>query len=187
VKNRTRALNEGNVKVSYHFIPNIWAPKSIHCKAVAVCAGECKGSISKAAAGIKSNGVLPQELLTNSIQDSKVAWDISAVNNSITTAFSRKQRTGPFSRYVYAEEVCGGCAVGREEFLKNPQDLDTPNITDKERLMLLFRQCYTVQQKEMLCYTASAMETLSEEVFYFFIFFVPTGIRTHTPLVRSYD
>jgi hypothetical protein len=181
VKDRTRRIDDDTVKISYHFIPNICAPKSMHRDAMEVCLRECKGRIDEAVAGIKNTGILPEGLLTDGISDSLLALDYSAIkSNGFTTAFSRKKKSDPFSLLIYAEEVCAGTAIKRDECLKQPQDLQSTNLTDRERLMLIYAQLFTPPKHEMLCYTDEAMCSLNEKVFFIFLFFYALiGIRTH--------
>ena len=195
VKDRTRMTDPKtqNIKISYHFTPNICAPKYIHHKAAEICLREFKDRIDEAAVSIKSTGILPESLLSHDSSDSVYAFDCGAIKNGITTAFSRKKKSDAFSRLVYTEEVYEGCAIDRRECLKDPQDLQGDNLTVECRCMLVFKQLYTTPKKEMLCYAASAMEAFETEsketekvyfnFFNFLIFFIAfTGIRTHTPL-----
>lgn len=159
VKDRTRQIGDGKVKISFHFTPFICAPKSVHSKVMKVCLKDYKGEIDEAAACIKSTGMMPGGLLPKPFR----TLDYQAVNNGITTAFSRKTRADIFPRHVYTEELCGGCFAGREECAIDPQDLHGDNLTDKERLMLIFRQLYTAPKREMICYTEDTVKTLLEE------------------------
>jgi hypothetical protein len=205
VKDRTRRVDEDKVKISFHFIPNICAPKSVHNAATEVCLRECKSRIDAGNAAIKSTGIMPEILIFNGISDSLLAFDYSAIKaNGFTTPFSRKKRTDQFSRLIYTEEVCGGIAIGRDVYLKEPQDLESTNLTQKERLMLVYEQLYTTPKREMLCYTKSAMETLASGTnqvcnLLFICFesndrlasnqfhcFALIGIRTHSPHLGSY-
>ena len=170
VKNRTRRVADDKVKISYHFVPNICATKGDHNQAVVKCFGKYKGRIDEAVASIKSTGFLPKDFLTNGINDSLLAWDTKAINNGITTPFSRKKRSDPFPSHIYTEEVCGGVAICRDGCLKEPQDLESANLSDKERLMLIYIQLYTTPKKEMICYNEAAFEG-QEVLFYFFIFY----------------
>jgi hypothetical protein len=185
VKDRTRWVKDRDVKISFHFIPNICAPKAVHNKAAELYLRECKGRIDEAAAAMKKTGTLPESFLTNGIRDSLLTLDYSAMkSNPFTTAFSRKNPSDPFSLLVYAEEVCGGFAVSREECTIQPQDLEGTNLTDKERHMLVFRQLYTAPKHEMLCFTESAMETLSQEPEKVFFNLLPAlGFEPIHPLV----
>lgn len=162
VKNRTRRINDNDVKISFHFIPNICAPKSIHNAATAVCLKGCKSRIDEGSAAIKNTGLLPESLLSNNISDSLLAFDYSAIkSNGFTTSHSRKNRGDPFPRLIYTEELCGGVSIEREDYHNELQDLESTNMSDKERRMLMYVQLYTVPKHEMLCYTTSAMGTLS--------------------------
>ena len=169
VKDRTRQVGD-KVKISFHFTPFICAPKSVHSKVMKVCLKDYKGEIDEAAACIKSTGLMPGGLqLGGSLMGQPShpkpyrTLDYQAVNNGITTAFSRKTRADIFPRHVYTEELCGGCAIGKEECAIDPQDLHGANLTDKERLMLIFKQLYTAPKKEMICYTEDTVRTMLEE------------------------
>ena len=162
VKDRTRRISDEKVKISFHFIPNICAPKELHKVAAEIYLGGCKGRITEAAACIKSTGILPETLLLNGISDSILALDHKAFNNGVTTAFSRKKGSDPYSRFVYSDVVCAGTSVERHEYLKEPQDLEGPNLTDGERLFLIYTQLYTAPKREMLSYNADALEAMDK-------------------------
>jgi hypothetical protein len=164
VKDRTRQISGGRVKISFHFTPFICATKAMHSKAVKICLEEYKADIDQAAACIKSTGLMPGGLQPKPFR----TLDYKAINNGITTAFSRKTRDDTFPRHVYTEELCGGCVVDREGCTTDPQDLHGPNLSDKERLMLIYVQLYTTPKKEMICYNEAAFEA---EVFFFFFFY----------------
>lgn len=162
VKNRTRRIDADNVKISFHFTPNICAPKSIHNAATEICLRECKGRIDAGKAAIKNTGVMPDHLVFNDISDSLLSLDYSAIkSNGFTTPFSRKKKSDEFSRLVYIEEVCGGMSINREMYVKTPQDLTSENMSDKERALLIYAQLYTTPKREMICYSASAMKSLA--------------------------
>jgi hypothetical protein len=160
VKCRTRKIKDA-VKISYHFVPNICAPKATHRAAMEICLRGCKSRIDEANAQIKSTGILPETLLLGDISDSILVLDVGAIkSNGFTTAFSRKKPSDPFSRLVYTEKVCAGATIGRDECPMDPQDLHSPNISDAARLMLIYTQLFTTPKCEMTCY---AMEI---QVFY---------------------
>ena len=162
VKDRTRRINDDTVKISYHFIPNICAYKSVHREAMEICLKECKGRIDEANACIKGTGILPENLLFGGISDSLLALDVGAIkSNGFTTAFSRKKNSDPYSRLIYSEEVCAGATISLDECLKEPQDLLSPNLTDDTRRMLIYTQLFTTPKREMLCYTEDALEALT--------------------------
>jgi nucleoid DNA-binding protein len=162
VKERTRRIDESTVKISYHFVPNICAYKSVHREAMDVCLKECKSRIDEANAHIKGTGILPENLLFGGISDSLLALDVGAIkSNGFTTAFSRKKSSDPFSRLIYSEEVCAGATIRLHECLKEPQDLHSPNLTDDTRRMLIYTQLFTTPKREMLCYTEDALEALT--------------------------
>ena len=160
VKKRTRKVGlvgEDNTKVSYHFTPNICAPKSIHRQAMSLFLASSKGKITEACASIKDTKRLPEKYH----DDPLITLDLGAIkSNGITTAFSRKKESDPFPRLAYTEEVCAGCTETLHECLKDPQDLKSDNLDDGQRRMLLYTQLYTTPKKEMICY--DSLETLSD-------------------------
>jgi hypothetical protein len=165
VKDRTRKVDETTIKISYHFIPNICAPKHMHRDVMDICLMNHKIKIDEAVTSIKQTGILPECQLSNDINDSLIALDYSAIkSNGFTTAFSRKKKNDPYSRMVYAEQVCAGATIQRFECFKDPQDLHSTNITEKERLMMLYLQLFTSPKIEMMCYTEDAMKTLKKKV-----------------------
>jgi hypothetical protein len=164
VKDRTRKIGDCD-KISFHFTPFIYAPKAMHSKALKICLKDYKDDIDATSGSIKKTGKAPEGLQQKPFR----MLDYKAFNNGITTAFSRKTRTDIFPRYVYSEELCGGCTIDREECTINPQDLHGDNMTDKERLMLIYRQLYTTPKRDMICYTEDAMKEMSK-VFFNFIF-----------------
>ena len=173
-KDRTREVEEGRVKVSYHFIPNLCAPKSMQRMVANLCFEDSTGRINEACASIKATGLLPECLH----DDPLVALDLSAIkSNGITTAFSRKKESDPFPRFAYAEEVCAGCTETIHECLKNPQDFCSGNLDDRQRHFLLYNQLYTAPKKEMLCYEEQGLETMyhsleaSGKVHFYFLFY----------------
>jgi hypothetical protein len=174
VKDRTRQVAEDDFKVSNHFIGNICASKHVHRLAADVCLAEWKEKIDDASAFIKSAGLIPEGCITNTVYDAMLTLDYSAIkSNGFTTAFSRKSQKDPFPLMLFAEEVCAGEVYARHECLKEPQDLQNPNLSDAQRRMLIHVQLYTAPKKEMLSYNERAIEAMiSEQVFVFgFILF----------------
>lgn len=164
VKDRTRQVAEDNFKVSNHFIGNICAPKHIHRHATDICLRKWKDTIDDASSLVKSAGLIPESLITNTIYDSILTLDYSAIkSNGFTTAFSRKSQHEPFPRMLFADEICAGEVYARHECLKEPHDLLNPDLSDAQRRMLIYVQLYTVPKKEMLCYAESAVEAMIAE------------------------
>jgi hypothetical protein len=161
VKDRTRHVAEDNVKVSNHFIGNICAPKHIHRHATDICLSDWKDKIDDVGVFIKSAGLIPESYIENTIYDSILTLDYSAIkSNGFTTAFSRKSQHDPFPLMLFADEICAGDVYARHECLKDPQDLHNPNLSDAQRRMLIHVQLYTTPKKEMLSYKEDAIEAM---------------------------
>jgi hypothetical protein len=190
VKDRTRKVAKNVTKISNHFIGNICAPKFIHRRVMDVCLSVCKARIDEAAKCISDTGILPESFLTGTVNDAMLTLDYSAIkSNGFTTAFSRKTEKDPFSRLLYADKICAGESMERHECLKEPHDLHGSNLTDKQRLMLIYTQLYTAPKDEMICYTEEAMETLAEEpikVFFIFYCLPPLGFEPNNPRIAQY-
>ena len=167
VKNKTRPMPP-YIKVSSHFILNIAAPRSKHAEVMDICCQEETSILNKIKEYMKKNKKqpLPQDFIFPPEDPVSILlpYDIVAGRmNGFATYGSKKREEDPFSSLQCDQVYYLG--IRKDEYpctTKLQHDLHGIHITDKERLDLMRRMCYTVPKIGTICYNQD--EDLKKEV-----------------------
>jgi hypothetical protein len=149
VKDKTRMRGDAT-KVSFHFLLHICALKAQQRTVVELLTQDHKKEIERGLTHLKANKTLPEDCKL------PIAWyafdEKACKSNGFNVPGSRKTRTDPHSRKYSDRHYCLGQLVHEELCPIAVQDLQSPSLTDAERLWLLQEQLYTTPKPVMLSY-----------------------------------
>ena len=155
-KCKTRQVEDGSTKLSYHFILNIAGFKEDQNAALGMCMQGLEfggASLSDLGKQIKSRKRYPDDIAVEDPVAVMLPIDLRAsMNNGISMIGSRKRNTDPYAFLEKTQVLCLG-KVWREEPcpIALPHNLQG-HISDKELLWVMYQTCYTVPKNCSVSY-----------------------------------